>query len=221
MKRPIFFSIAVAIVLGMCASSYAYTPTGYDVRNAQPPGFGNWNHYYTGNTDTQPSGLLDYTGGTGTMANGVIETSPQQIQLFTTQDNPVITLYLGGTFNISDISLDGGDFMSNYIPGTLTGWTVGIGNTSVQYVSQGFGNSCTSDFCSDVVYTGQTQRAIATNQIVLSNFTGGWFGDFSIAEISFNGSPVSPTNQVPEPTTMLLLGLGLMGLAGVRRKFRK
>lgn len=40
-------------------------------------------------------------------------------------------------------------------------------------------------------------------------------GDFMIRA---NGTAVT---QAPEPATMLLLGLGLMGLAGVRRKFKK
>jgi hypothetical protein len=51
-----------------------------------------------------------------------------------------------------------------------------------------------------------------------SNFASGTVtSDFGlVTEFS-----TSTSTSVPEPATMLLLGLGLIGLAGVRRKFKK
>ena len=38
--------------------------------------------------------------------------------------------------------------------------------------------------------------------------------------LTISGIPAD-NNQMPEPTSMLLLGLGLIGLAGIKRKFKK
>ncbi len=53
-----------------------------------------------------------------------------------------------------------------------------------------------------------------TIQVVTSGGDG-WVLDYSQITLSDNAT------TVPEPTTMLLLGLGLMGLARVRRKLKK
>jgi hypothetical protein len=45
--------------------------------------------------------------------------------------------------------------------------------------------------------------------------------DKDFNDLIFAFAPLRTSTQVPEPIVLLLLGLGLVGVAGIRRKFKK
>jgi hypothetical protein len=202
---------------GLCSAVMAQTITSYDATNVQASGFGGWGYTYDGSITVNGSGLVNLSGGSGTLNDGINPTSEQNNELFSIEDHSVITLHLDQTSAFSSFEIFGsaGD-IGNTIPGVLTGVTVTIGGTSLDLTSSAAGPTCMSGSCDDIFsLSGTALAGTVGNTITLSNFQGNWAGLYNIGEITVTAA----VSAVPEPETygMLLAGLGLVGFM-TRRK---
>lgn len=225
MKKVIAFTI-LFIALTSRAFAGPIAITSYDITNAMIAGTGGWSHTYSGVITQLGNGVANYSGGSGTLNNGVIETNHPITQLFNypQQTSPVITLFFDGFYTIESLLIYGGNFLGNSIPGTLTGLNISINGISENFSTSGQGLFSNGRYADDFAsLTGSSLQGLVTNQISLSGFTSTWgTNTFSIAEISISGevAQLPAPASVSAPASLGLLGLGLMLMASLRRKAR-
>lgn len=214
-----FKASLLALGATLSLAAHAGPVATYDVSNANLSGTGGWSHEYFGTITPTGAGLASYTGGVGSLNDGIVTNSVYDgIQLFLMSSASTITLHLDAPTKVSSVQIFGGDTgTANYIPGTLTGWTVTIGGQSVARGSAGFGAMCFSNLCSDSLsLIGSGLENIETDTVTLSNFQGGWEGYYSASEVTINAA-----SSVPEPESLALMLAGMVAVGGLVQQRRR
>jgi len=210
------------------ASAAVATIIQYDIFAADISGSGGWSHAYSGLITPTGGSLANYTGGVGTLNDGIIINPSINNQLFLTPTAPVeISFFFDQSYTFSQIEIFGADGDSgNNIPGNISGFDIAIGAATQSLLTTGFGGvSSDGQLVNDRVdLVAAGLSAITANFIVLSNFTVFDLSNanrrFNISEIVFSTS--SPVSVVPIPAALPLFGtgIGLLGFFSWRKKRR-
>ena len=164
-------------------------------------------------------GTYDFTGGYGTFNDGVVASNYRGEQWFYREDNSVITLNLDHFATINYIEL----YSSNNIYDVTTIFQLytEINGTRIITRPDDFGPESYSQPWQRherIVLSGTALESIVTNQISLGyRFLSST--NFGISEIVVDGNYIS--EPVPEPSTILLMGIGLLGLAAIKSRKQK
>ena len=129
--------------------------------------------------------------------------------LFTASVNDEYALYINGTV----VAIQATTSSSNFVA-PLPGFNMNAAGAAVD----------TSGKLEYLLTSGmQSLFLVGANELTLYGTDTLQYGGFAAVSgtITYDVNEPPPPNGVPEPATMLFLGLGLMGVLGIRRKMQK
>lgn len=237
MKKNVYFMAALILIsfTSFLSTTYSYPviPVSYDMLNGGSDSYAYWDGSYS-----SPNNKTSYAwlaGGLGDLTDGIIAddnyyrtenvdgTGPyvgwdlRITSVFPEGNHPTITFNFSAPVNIGKVSIH----VDNANTGRVSlpmGVDISMGGTVRSY-DIGFDNVNLAprwiDFPGLDLYGSSLALTLYDRSYAYDwpGYSAGWV---MLSEVAFDSG-----TSIPEPSTMFLLGSGLLGLAGLRRKFSK